>query len=97
MDLTTLLNRENELLLRKPITHTVKGTDVVINTLTVAQISDINPYLMEIGTEDITLSQKMIETFDYAKLPEMIERCLPALRKIVEIIHGDDLSDIAEL
>lgn len=97
MELKKILNQEAALITQQPISHEIEGVEVIIKPLTVKQLMLINPYLTKIAADDLSTMQEMIETADYAKIPELIDNYLGEIKSIIEVVTGETFEDTATI
>lgn len=97
MELEELLKIESDAILHKPMHIDVGEEKIEIKPLTIAQLIEINPYLIKIKKEDWSKFDEFISKRDTNDTLEYMNKYLPLLLKVVNICTGKDLSKSATM
>ena len=91
-DLEELLNIEAEAILRKPFKYVKEDLVIEIKPVTVAQMIEINPFLIRIKKEDWSHLEEDIKKGDISKTLEYMDKYLLIMSSVLNIIVGKDIS-----
>lgn len=90
--LDELLNIEAEAILRKPFKYVKDDLVIEIKPVTVAQMIEINPFLINIKKEDWSHLEEDIKKGDISKTLEYMDKYLLIMSSVLNIIVGKDIS-----